>query len=44
MLDVVIFGDRVHKSRVERVKQAVAAADALLVVGSSLTVYSGFRF
>lgn len=42
--DVVFFGANVPKERVERVAEAVTAADALLVVGSSLQVYSGFRF
>jgi len=42
--DVVFFGGTVPKERVERVNTAIAAADALLVVGSSLQVYSGFRF
>ena len=44
MPDVVFFGGTVPKERVERVNTAIAAADALLVVGSSLQVYSGFRF
>ena len=42
--DVVFFGDVVPKSRVEAAMAAVQRADALLVVGSSLMVYSGFRF
>lgn len=42
--DVVFFGENVPKARVERALQALAAADALLVVGSSLMVYSGFRY
>jgi NAD-dependent SIR2 family protein deacetylase len=42
--DVVFFGENVPKERVLRCQQAVEAADALLVVGSSLTVMSGFRF
>ncbi|MEM6582446.1 MAG: NAD-dependent protein deacetylase [Pseudomonadota bacterium] len=44
MPDVVFFGGSVPKARVEQCKEAVAAADALLVVGSSLQVFSGFRF
>jgi len=44
MPDVVFFGGTVPRERVERVNTAIAAADALLVVGSSLQVYSGFRF
>ncbi|HEY8569300.1 NAD-dependent protein deacetylase [Microbulbifer sp.] len=42
--DVVFFGDNVPKARVEQSLQAVRDSDALLVVGSSLMVYSGFRF
>ncbi|MDO8861855.1 NAD-dependent protein deacetylase [Haliea sp. E1-2-M8] len=42
--DVVFFGGTVPRERVERVSAAIDSADALLVVGSSLQVYSGFRF
>jgi NAD-dependent SIR2 family protein deacetylase len=42
--DVVFFGENVPKDRVERAFEGVANADALLIVGSSLMVYSGFRF
>lgn len=42
--DVVFFGGSVPKDRVERCHQALDDADALLVVGSSLKVFSGFRF
>jgi len=42
--DVVFFGENVPRERVDRAFEAVANADALLVVGSSLMVYSGFRF
>lgn len=42
--DVVFFGESVPRERVERAFDGVANADALLVVGSSLMVYSGFRF
>jgi NAD-dependent SIR2 family protein deacetylase len=42
--DVVFFGENVPKPRVERATAALERADALLVVGSSLTVMSGFRF
>lgn len=42
--DVVFFGENVPKQTVQRAMNALAAADALLVVGSSLMVYSGFRF
>jgi NAD-dependent SIR2 family protein deacetylase len=42
--DVVFFGENVPSARYEDARDAVAAADALLVAGSSLMVYSGFRF
>ncbi len=42
--DVVFFGENVPRARYERALRALDAADALLVVGSSLMVYSGFRF
>ncbi len=42
--DVVFFGENVPRERVTRAFDGVAQADALLVVGSSLMVYSGFRF
>lgn len=41
---VVFFGENVPRERVERASDALADADALLVVGSSLMVYSGYRF
>jgi NAD-dependent SIR2 family protein deacetylase len=44
MPDVVFFGGTVPRERVERVRSAIDRAGALLVVGSSLMVYSGFRF
>lgn len=44
MPDVVFFGGAVPRDTVARCKAAIDAADALLVVGSSLQVYSGFRF
>ncbi|HEX8298292.1 MAG TPA: NAD-dependent protein deacetylase [Rubricoccaceae bacterium] len=42
--DVVFFGESVPKPRVAQAAQIVSDADALLVVGTSLTVYSGYRF
>jgi NAD-dependent SIR2 family protein deacetylase len=42
--DVVFFGESVPKDRVDRVHQHVEESDALLVIGSSLMVYSGYRF
>jgi len=44
MPDVVFFGGVVPADRVAACRSALADADALLVVGSSLQVYSGFRF
>ncbi|WP_404419894.1 NAD-dependent protein deacetylase [Marinospirillum sp.] len=42
--DVVFFGDLVPQATRRAAEQALEEADALLVVGSSLMVYSGFRF
>jgi NAD-dependent SIR2 family protein deacetylase len=42
--DVVFFGEGVPKARVEAGRDALLSSDALLVLGSSLMVYSGFRF
>jgi NAD-dependent SIR2 family protein deacetylase len=42
--DVVFFGDNVPRERVAEAMQLVDEAAGLLVVGSSLTVYSGYRF
>lgn len=42
--DVVFFGENVPAPRVERAWDLFDRADALLVAGSSLAVYSGFRF
>lgn len=42
--DVVFFGENAPRHRVQRALRMVDAADALLVVGSSLTVNSGRRF
>jgi NAD-dependent SIR2 family protein deacetylase len=41
---VVFFGENVPKPRIDEAYQALAESDALLVVGSSLMVFSGFRF
>lgn len=41
---VVFFGEGVPPARVEAAFARLAEADALLVVGSSLMVYSGYRF
>lgn len=42
--DVVFFGENVPKTRVERCYRLIDDARAVLVLGSSLTVMSGFRF
>ncbi len=42
--DVVFFGENVPRARVEECYRLVDEADALLVLGSSLTVMSGLRF
>ena len=42
--DVVFFGESVPSDRVQRARQQLAESDALLVIGSSLMVWSGFRF
>ena len=42
--DVVFFGENVPRDRVETAKGHLERADAMLIVGSSLMVYSGFRF
>ena len=42
--DVVFFGETVPRSRVERSFAHVERARGLLVLGSSLTVMSGYRF
>ncbi len=42
--DVVFFGDTVPRERVAEALEALEQADALLVVGSSLMLYSGYRF
>ncbi|XP_018330727.1 NAD-dependent protein deacylase Sirt4 isoform X2 [Agrilus planipennis] len=41
--DVVYFGDNVPRERVMKVTQAVTNSDSLLVLGSSLSVYSSYR-
>jgi NAD-dependent SIR2 family protein deacetylase len=42
--DVVFFGASVPRPRVEAAFAALDEADAMLVVGSSLMAYSGYRF
>jgi NAD-dependent SIR2 family protein deacetylase len=42
--DVVFFGENVPAHTYAAAREALASADALLAVGTSLMVYSGFRF
>jgi NAD-dependent SIR2 family protein deacetylase len=42
--DVVFFGESVPRDQVALAQEHMENADAMLVVGSSLMVYSGFRF
>lgn len=42
--EVTFFGDTVNKTTVQFVHDRQAESDAVLVVGSSLQVYSGYRF
>jgi NAD-dependent SIR2 family protein deacetylase len=42
--DVVFFGESVPRHRVETSMLHLQQADAMLIVGSSLMVYSGYRF
>lgn len=42
--DVVFFGENVPKPRVDLAYEALRQSDALLAVGTSLMVFSGFRF
>ncbi len=42
--DIVYFGESVAKEIVAQAYSLVESADALLVAGSSLTVFSGYRF
>jgi NAD-dependent SIR2 family protein deacetylase len=42
--DVVFFGGTVPRSTVQQCHDALERSDALLVIGSSLMVFSGYRF
>lgn len=42
--DVVFFGESVPRERVDAAYDGLAQADGVLVVGSSLMVYSGYRY
>lgn len=41
--DITFFGDNVPKTRVETVRDVISESDSLLVLGSSLSVFSGYR-
>lgn len=42
--EVTFFGDTVNRRTVQFVHERLAESDAVLVAGSSLQVYSGYRF
>ena len=42
--DVVFFGGLVDKNLVQRIYQSLENADGLLIIGTSLRVFSGYRF
>src|SRR5690349_16371134 len=42
--DVVFFGESVPRDRVQLAFSALTCSDAMLIVGSSLMVFSGYRF
>ena len=42
--DVVFFGESVPRDQVDTAAEHLRRADAMLIVGSSLMVYSGYRF
>ena len=42
--NVVFFGDSVNKNLVEKAYHSVACADSLIVIGTSLSIFSGYRF
>jgi NAD-dependent SIR2 family protein deacetylase len=42
--DVVFYGENVPGERVAEAYAALASADAVLVIGSSLMIFSGYRF
>ena len=44
MPDVVFFGGSVPKERVQQCLSSIDDSDGLMVIGSSLQVYSGYRF
>ncbi|XP_054169277.1 NAD-dependent protein deacylase Sirt4-like [Oppia nitens] len=42
--DIIFFGDNVSKDVVNDVNNKLKESDALVIIGSSLQVYSGYRF
>ena len=42
--DVVFFGGQVDKNLVQQIYQTLENADGLLIIGTSLRVFSGYRF
>lgn len=41
--EIVFFGDSVPKQRAERLSQLICSSDGIMILGSSLLVYSGYR-
>lgn len=41
--NIVFFGDNVPRARIEKVVRCIIDSDGVLVLGSSLTVFSGYR-
>lgn len=41
--EIVFFGDAIPKKRAEKLASLVCASDGVLILGSSLLVYSGYR-
>jgi NAD+-dependent protein deacetylase sirtuin 4 len=41
--NIVFFGDNVPMARIDAIRQNISASDSLLVLGSSLSVFSGYR-
>ena len=41
--EIVFFGDNVPRTRIEKVVRMIIESDGVLVLGSSLTVFSGYR-
>lgn len=41
--DITFFGDNVPLKRVQHVRDSVSASDGLLILGSSLSVFSSYR-